>query len=1063
MDPPLGRARLPIRGGTAVSRRQPKSLQRFEAVHLSWIVLVLAAIVCWGFGHRVSAEGPIDFARDIRPILSDNCFKCHGPGEESREARLRLDVREGTDQYQGIYSVVDAGDVANSELAARILSDEAELRMPPLESGRSLKVAEQDKLLKWIEQGANWSKHWAFIAPSHPEVPASPRAGPWAGATHPIDRFVAEKLSKTSLALSPAADREVLLRRVYLDVIGLPPSPDERRQFLADLRPEAFERLIDRLLASPHYGERWGRHWLDVARYADSDGYEKDKRRSNWFYRDWVIQALNDDLPYDQFIVQQIAGDLLPGAGQDEKVATGFLRNSMVNEEGGADPEQFRVEGLFDRMDAIGKAVLGLTISCAQCHSHKFDPLTHREYFAMLAYLNNCNERNIAVYTPNERTRIERIAAQTQALEDQLRHGDPDWRFRLANWVAAIQEQSLHWQILHVERVNFTGQKFRYLSDGSVLSQSFAPVKETNDFVADLPAGSYAAARLELMTHPELPRGGPGRSIYGSHTISEFECYYIDASGSQSKVNVASAEADFDVDPRPIGFPFADSRKSPDRRIVGPVQFAIDADEGTGWTTDTGPATRNQPRQAVFVFDEPIQAEAGAKLLFRMIQNHGGWNADDNQTNTAGRFRFAVTQQSMPRAEPVPATLESLIATSSEEWTEEDWGHLFAIWRSTQPQWEETNERIAALLGEYPEGVNQYTMEERTSPRTTHLMQRGDYLQPGEPVRPATPEFLHPFDSEGSNNRLAFARWLVDRRSPTAARAIVNRVWQSYFGTGLVETSEDLGSQAQPPSHPGLLDWLAVEFMENRWSLKWLHRCILTSRTYQQTSTSTSEHRSADPANRLLARGSRNRLDAEIVRDVALAAGGLLDRSIGGPSVYPPAPRFLFQPPASFGPKPWPTSERAGQYRRSVYVQAYRSTPYPPLQVFDAPNGNLSCTRRTRSNTPLQALTLLNEDQFVASAQGLAKRLLATSGASDQGRLTQAFHILLSRDPSEEEVKYVLDYLDRCRQELGVDHADGTKSKRGPSDEDNLDNRSLMGWTLVCRCLLNLDESITRE
>ena len=1028
-----------------------------------WLLRAAVLLLLAYSAPSVIADSEIDFSRDVLPILSDACFKCHGPDDDSREADLRFDDEQSAKLDRGGYAAVKPGDADKSELILRILSDDEYEMMPPPDSGKELSAQQKELLRGWVEQGAPWSTHWAFITPKRPPVPALPEDAPDNWSKNPIDAFVFEKIGKAKLSPSPVASPETLLRRVYLDLIGLPPTLQERKAFLSDTQPDAYKRIVDRLLDSPHYGERWGRHWLDAARYSDSDGYEKDLRRTNWFYRDWVINALNADKPYDEFIIEQIAGDLLPQADQDDVVATGFLRNSMVNEEGGADPEQFRVEGLFDRMDAVGKAILGLTTQCAQCHSHKYDPLTHEEYFGLFAYLNNCNESTIAVYTPDEQAQIQSIRRQILEREDDLRGLMPTWREELVEWAKDNQYQSAQWTVLRVERENYTGQKFALLDDGSLLSQSYAPPRETNSFFSESVPERITAVRLELLTHPDLPRGGPGRSVFGTNALTEFEIAYVDAEGIQHDVEIASATANLSIPKRKLGEPFIDEREGPEERVVGPIAYAIDGDDKTAWTTNTTPAVRNQSSNAVFVLSRPI--EESRRLILRLKQAHGGKFGNQRHSNIAGRFRFSTTSSAQAVADPLPSSIRKIVSRESPEWDELDWDSAFSYWRHTRPEWNAVNTEIDQLLSRYPEGTSQYVISEtsETSRRTTYRMDRGNFLSPSEVVEPHTPRFLHPLPDDAPANRLTFARWLVDRQSPTTARAMVNRVWQAYFGTGIVETTEDLGSQSSHPSHPELLDWLAVEFMESGWSLKHLHRLILTSATYRQSSAASRVKREADPYNRLLARGPRVRVDAEVVRDIALSASGLLDSQIGGPSIYPPAPRFLFLPPASYGEKPWESSDGNEQHRRSLYVQAYRSVPFPPLQVFDAPNGNASCVRRTRSNTPIQALTLLNEPQFVECSQALAQRLLDTDSDSHHDKVITAYLLLLSREPTHAEIETVLEFFKESRKQLESGKLDAVAIAGLPEDAERDHALDLAAWTLVSRCLLNLDETITNQ
>jgi hypothetical protein len=907
--------------------------------------------------------------------------------------------------------------------------------------------------------------HWAFRAPVRPPLPAV-QDPTW--PRNDIDRFVLARLEREGLKPSPEADRVTLIRRLSLDLTGLPPTPDEVDAFLADRSPDAYGRLADRLLASPHYGEKWARHWLDAARYADSDGFEKDKSRQVWFYRDWVIKAFNRDLPYNEFIVEQIAGDLLPHATQDQRVATGYLRNSMLNEEGGIDPEQFRMEAMFDRMDAIGKGILGLTIQCGQCHSHKFDPLTQREYYRMFAFLNSAYEGNIAVYTPDEQMKRAEVFRAIHRIEDDLRHQHPDWQERLAAWEQKTRGDQPPWHVVRPDVDPFGDQKHYRLADNSILAQGYAPTKFTTEFTAKSDLKKITAVRLELLNDPNLPLGGPGRSIHGLCALTEFKVLAAPADKPEQKKPVKIVRATADVNPpeTPLEKTFDDRSKR--RRVTGPVSFAIDGKDETAWGIDVGPGRSNVPRKAVFVFEKPIAFPKGAELEFKLTQDHGGWNSDDNQNNNLGRFRFAVTDAPNPTADPLPANVRSLLDVPAERRTAAQMETVFSSWRTTVPEWHDANERIEALWRQHPKGSSQLVLEAREVPRPTHMLRRGDFLKPGDAVTPGVPAFLHQLPPGAPLNRLTLARWLVDRKSPTTARVLVNRVWQRYFGTGLVTTPEDFGMQSQPPSHPELLDWLAVAFMDRGWSLKKLHRLIVMSATYRQSSRVTPELLAKDPANRLLARGPRFRVDAEVVRDVALEASGLLNPKVGGPSVFPPLPGFMLLPPVSYGPKIWDESKGPDRYRRALYTFRYRSLPYPALQAYDAPNGDFACVRRSRSNTPLQALTGLNEPVFVECARALGLKTLTEGGQTDADRLTYAFRRCLARRPNAAEASELLGLLEKERQHyarpeakpMDVAAADPAHPPLLPEGATDAD---LAAWTVVSRVLLNLDETITKE
>lgn len=907
--------------------------------------------------------------------------------------------------------------------------------------------------------------HWAFTPPSKPNPPARPAR--W--GHNEIDAFIADRLIRERLKPSPEADRTTLLRRLSLDLIGLPPAPAEVDAFIADKSPDAYTKVVERLLQSPHYGERWGRHWLDAARYADSDGFEKDKARFIWFYRDWVVQAFNRDLPYDRFITEQIAGDLLPDATQDNIVATGFLRNSMVNEEGGVDPEQFRMDAMFDRMDAVGKSVLGLTIQCAQCHTHKYDPISQEEYYRLFAFLNNEHEGSRVVYQPEQLQLADSLRRQMRAIEDDLRHHHPDWEQRIARWEDTVRHAADGWQNIETRNAGDNGERFEYFPDGSILAGGYAPTQWTAHFRGtntSLPR--IGAFRLEQLPHPDLPSGGPGRSIRGMAALSEFKVEVQSLAQPTNRYNVkfVRAEADFANAEKPLEAEF--DNRSGKKRTYGPIAHAIDGNGDTAWGIDAGPGRRNTARQAIFIPEKPVEVAGGVILNFHLQQNHGGWNSDDNQNHNLGRFRLSITGSTNATLDPVPPLLRPLLAIPRERRSPAQQAALFSHFRTTVPEWKDANDRIEALWRQWPEGHTTLALIPRDEPRMTTVLKRGDWLKPGRPVNAGTPAFLHPLPQDADNSRLTFARWLVDRRSPTTARVLVNRVWQQYFGLGLVETPEDFGVQAPAPSHPELLDWLASEFMDRGWSIKSLHRLIVHSATYRQSSRVPPELLSRDPQNRLLARAPRLRVEGEIIRDIALATSGLLNPALGGPGIFAPAPDFLFKPPASYGPFEWTEEKGTNRYRRALYTFRRRSTPYPALQNFDVPNADFSCVRRNRSNTPLQALTTLNETLFMESAQALALQTLQHGGSSDDQRITYAFRRVLSRPPTKAETTELSALLRRQSQRIAEGWVNpfelGTGRNEPPRDlPPGSTPTQLAAYAALCRVLLNLDETITRE
>jgi hypothetical protein len=1037
----------------------------------------LCALVIAVFNVGLSADlRAADYEHDVLPILKQHCYSCHDGRKQT--AGLRLDLRAKA--FKGGESeepAIVAGAPDKSPLYLRTASSDPDVRMPP--EGPGLTATEQKTLADWIRDGAAWPdalagdeqaalRHWAFQPVERPAVPADPTG--WSG--HAIDRFVIDRLRREGLTPSDEAQKETLLRRLSLDLIGLPPTIEELDAFLADSSADAYERQVERLLSSPHYGERWGRLWLDAARYADSDGFEKDKPRFVWFYRDWVVSALNRDLPYDQFITEQLAGDLLPDATQDQIVATGFLRNSMINEEGGVDPEQFRMEAMFDRMDAIGKSILGLTIQCAQCHDHKYDPVTQADYYRLFAFLNNSAEGSTAVYTADELQQRADILQKTAHLEDELKHRTPDWEQRLASWERSLPAIP-DWKVVRPELDASGAQKHYLLDDGSILAQGYAPTKSTTDFVATVPdVPQIRAIRLELLNDPNLPLNGPGRAVDGLCALTEFNVDVLtpEPGGKAKKVKFVKALSDANPPEKELHSQYHD--KTNKRRVTGPVAFATDGDPLTAWGIDVGPGRSNVPRTAVFIPEQPIENPPGTRITFHLVQNHGGWNSDDNQTNNLGRFRFSVAADDFHGA-VLPATVVSALKRPEDQRSPDHIAALFSFWRTTVPEWNSENDRIEKLWMTHPQPKSQLVLREREMPRTTHMLKRGDFLKPAEKVNPGVPEFLAPLPGDSPSNRLGLARWLTQRQAPTTARSIVNRIWQAYFGTGLVATSEDFGLQAEPPSHPELLDWLAAELMEpttgtaEPWSLKHVHRQIVTSRTYRQSSQVSPEMAMRDPYNRLLARGARFRVDAEVVRDISLAVSGLLNRKIGGRSVYPPLPEFMLQPPVSYGPKSWAEDEGPERYRRALYTFRFRSIPYPVLQAFDAPNGDFSCVRRARSNTPLQALMTLNEPVFMECSRAMARMLLAAADTDDK-RLELGFRRATGRRPAPREVQVLEELLKSERARFAGDNAAARQMAEDdpanpPSFPGDARLEDLAAWTVVCRVLLNLDETITRE
>jgi mono/diheme cytochrome c family protein len=996
-----------------------------------------------------AATGTVDFARDVQPILKENCLGCHG--SHRHEAELRWDNREmalaGGDRGQDIIP----GHSPDSRMIQLVSGMDPKLVMP--QKGERLTAAQIGILRAWIDQGAVWPesasvkatdprKHWSFKAPVRPEVPSVKNKN-W--PHNPIDDFVLARLEKENLRPSPAADRATLLRRLSLDLTGLPPSIQEINSFVGDHATNAWGKQVERLLASPHYGECWGRHWLDAARYADSNGYEKDNSRSIWPYRDWVIDAYNSNMPYDEFAVEQLAGDLLPNATLADNVATGFLRNSMLNEEGGIDPEQFRNEGIIERMDVLGKAFLGLTVNCCQCHNHKYDPISQKEYYQLFAFLNNDDEPGLEVPDKAAQAKREDIKTKIAGLDDKFISEHTDLAGKMEAWEKEMKAMEGTWtQLDPATYYASVGIKFTKMEDNSLLATGSNPSGSEYTVTAKTNLKGITGFRLEAMTDPNLPYYGPGRADNGNFVLTEFTVEVshdgTNASTNTIPVPLQNATADF---------------SQPDF----PVTAAIDGilTNKIGWAVQDLPGRRNLSRQAVFETKDAVGFDDGTVLKFSLNQTYG-------TEHTLGRFRLSVTTSPRPlRADPLSLHAREILAVARAQRTPAQQRELFDAYRRTDSSLADLNKAIDDEQREWPSAPTTLVLAARDQSRPTHIFIRGDWQQPGALVSPGVPVVLPPLPKDAPLNRLTLARWMVDKRHPTVARVMVNRIWQQYFGRGLVATVEDFGTQGDAPTHPALLDWLACEFMDSGWDVKHIQRLITESATYQQSSVSTPSAVESDPYNQILARGPRGRVDAEIIRDIALSAGGLLDEKIGGPPVYPPIPDGVLS--LGYGaPMKWETKE-ADRYRRAMYTFVKRSVPYPSLQVFDAPTGETPCPRRVRSDTPLQALTTLNDPVFMEAAQAMALRVWEHGGKDDRARLDYAFELCTGRKPKAKEASILSSLLhdedgffaNRTARAVQV----AAQDVKNPPQDVNLEK--VAAWTMVTRVLLNMDETITKE
>jgi len=802
------------------------------------------------------AKRKVDFVKDIQPILASRCYECHSG--DKHKAELRWDVKKLALKGGESGPAIIPGNSAKSRMIQLVGGMNPDLVMP--QKGERLTPEQIGLLRAWIDQGANWpdgvdkvayadpKDHWAFKAPVRPKEPQVRNA---AWVRNPIDKFILAKLERESLSPSPEVDRATLIRRLSLDLTGLPPKLEEIDQFLGDKGDRAYDELVERFLSSQHYGEHWGRHWLDAARYADSNGFEKDATRSIWPYRDWVINAFNRDLPFDQFTIEQLAGDLLPNPTLDQRVATGFLRNSMMNQEGGIEPEQFRIEAMIDRMDAVGKAWLGLTIACAQCHNHKYDPISQKEYYQLFAFLNNDDEPFIEVPTPEQQKKRDEISQKVQSLIDKTMNDTLDLDEKMAAWEKSIANAEGKWTVLEPkEWLNFA-TKYEKQSDGSLLGGGDVKPGAVTHIWVDTALTNITGFRMEAMMHPNLPYGGPGLVAKGSFLLKEFtaEAYAITNATVTNKIVFRRAVADLEAP----GFGIAN---------------AIDGntDKG-GWTAATVPVRRNSEHRAVFECEKPIAGfEGGTRLKFAVHQKHsngdGHNGAVDNDSkldsHTFGRFRISATTDATPlTVDPLTKKQRALLARTGASRTSDEKRQLFDIYRFHDTNFAKLNRDIDNTLTNWVYAPTTLALQRRAEPRPAHIFKRGDWQRPGPEVSADIPTVLHAFPKDAPRNRLGLAKWIVDRRSPTTARAIVNRMWQTYFGQGLVTTPEDFGTRVDAPSHPELLDWLACEFMDSGWSFKHMHRLITQSATYRQSSKVAPELYAKDPYNRLLARGPR--------------------------------------------------------------------------------------------------------------------------------------------------------------------------------------------------------------
>lgn len=1018
-------------------------------------ILVSCGILFATFTRAIAASAKLQYDRDIQPILANNCYACHGPDAGARKAGLRLDLPQSALRTDN--PVIVPGKSSASELIKRILSTDADEVMPPPASHRTLTAPQQAQLKRWIDEGAVWGKHWAFEAPRRPALPPVRHA---AWVKNPIDRFVLAKLEQNGLAPSPEAPKTTLIRRVTLDLTGLPPTPAETAAFLADTAPDAYGKVVDRLLKSPRYGERMVWEWLEAARYADTNGYQGDPTRAMYYWRDWVIDALNNNKPFDEFTTEQLAGDLMPNPTQAQLVATGFHRNHMINGEGGRIPEESRVDYVRDRVETTSTVWMGLTLQCARCHDHKFDPLTQRDYYQVSAYFNSVDETGandaggfanpvLSLASPaqsQQLTALRKVEHDTQqkrdAVEQAVRADQTAWEQSIFGTDGKVVEPT--WQALTpTELKSEQGTALEKQPDGGVLAKGPSPEKDNYTIgLAALP-GAITGLKLEALSDNALVIHGPGRADNGNFVLTELQLLLNDKA-----VDLTAVNADIEQQ----GYALAG---------------ALDGKPETGWAIMP---SFGQTHTAIFALPTPITAH-GAHLACKLMFQFG-------RQHTLGHFRLYATTTPAVLLRPLPTEISAILMMPTAARSEAEKNKLADYHRDNDPQFALAKKRLEAAQGERQALENSIprtmVMRDRDKPRDTFILTRGVYDKPGAKVSPGVPAVLPALPTDAPSNRLALARWLVSPANPLTARVTVNRYWQSLFGIGLVKTVDDFGVQGEKPSHPELLDWLATEFMQpivsqpsvanashNAWNVKHIMRLIVTSATYRQASKTPPSLAERDPENRLLARGPRYRLPSWMIRDQALAASGLLVEQLGGAPVKGYQPAGIWED-ATFGTIHYEQEHGTALYRRSLY-QFWRRIVGPTV-FFDVGNRQSCQVKINRTNTPLQALVTLNDVTYVEAARALAQRLLREQTAPAP-RITMAYRLILARQPSPQETAVLTATLAKLHDQFAANPEAAQKLLRvgeAPRDE-KLNVVEHASYTALCNIIFNLDETLTKE
>ncbi|MBL8818837.1 MAG: PSD1 domain-containing protein [Planctomyces sp.] len=1054
---------------------------------------LLALVAYLGITHASlsgvnGAEEPISFNRDIKPILSQNCYTCHGPDENHRKGGLRLDLREGA------VSLAASGAAAiipeqpeNSELLHRVTSTDEALQMPPAETGKKLTAEQVELLRRWIKTGAEYRGHWAFEAPQRPALP-EPVTSLKAQSRHPIDLFIQARLAQHGLHPAEEASRETLIRRVALDLTGLPPTISEIDAFLADPSDNAYESMVDRFLNSPHYGERMAINWLDNARYADSNGFQSDGSRDLWAWRDWVIGAYNQNMPFDQFTVEQLAGDMLPNPTREQIIATGFNRNHRLNGEGGRIEAEWFVETVIDRVETTGLTWLGLTLNCCRCHDHKYDPISQREFYQLFAFFNSVEESGVlspvgkntentppllTLKTPETDAREAELESKLASAREAVQQAETKLPEFIASWEASVAPQlgteSLWFEPQGIEVTSAGGATLVKQPDGSWLATGANPGNDTYvaRFVVETP--EISGLILDVFPDGALPAQSLGRGFNGNFVLTDIVTELRTPAGEVIPLTVSKIASDYDQP----GYTAESIR-------VHKAGTSIESQPRKGWAIDGNDPEKKKARRMMLVFDPPSAPLTGGILTVQLI--HASQFADHN----VGRFRISASSADRSllslSGAGLPVDVLAVLQTPTSSRSAEQQALLTKYVRSSVTNPVSTAEKLVSdtenQLREFREDLPTTMVMKEGQPRDAFILTRGEYDRPADKVERGVPSFLPPIPADSSRDRLGLARWIVGSSNPLTARVWVNREWERFFGAGLVRTTENFGSQSEFPSHPELLDWLACEFMQptvatgpdgqpaHQWDMKALQKLILMSSSYRQTSQLSDESRERDPENRLISRGPRFRLTGELIRDQALSVSGLLVPRIGGPSVRPYMPEGVWDETSKYGNlRNYMHDKGDGLYRRTLYTIWKRTAAPPTMLLFDAPNREVCTIRRSRTNTPLQALALLNEVTFVEAARALGARILNEGGPDVRSKIIWAFRTVTGRPPVLEELTVLMAGYEQDLKGFQTNPESAVQLLQvgETAVPEDIDLAELAAWTVSGNVLLNLDEFVTRE